>query len=185
MFCFVFIRFSHKIQGMQDSLCSFSSLHDFLNHMLSQTVSLGLLTLSCLLFSFRMLSKVYFSERLWRILKRREPRFEERDSSSSIISFGTLIFLPRSISISEDKEHKQLSLAHFIFMKYSQYYNNCKMSLWRTVGSQTVALWPTLHFTWSVIFPPFMPHANFVVPHTTYCILFVYMSPVYIWIWDI
>lgn len=61
-------------------------------------------TLSCLLFSLWMLSKVYFSERLWRILKRREPRFEARDSSSSMMSFGTLIFLPRSISTSGQKE---------------------------------------------------------------------------------
>lgn len=63
-----------------------------------------LLTLSCLLFSFSVLSKVYFSERLWRILKRREPRFEARDSSSSMMSWGTLTFFPRSISISGHKE---------------------------------------------------------------------------------
>lgn len=54
-----------------------------------------------------MLSKVYFSDRLWRILKRREPRLEAKDSSSSIMSLGTLIFFPRSISISEQKETKQ------------------------------------------------------------------------------
>ena len=68
------------------------------------TASQFLLTLSCLLFSFWMLSKVYFSERLWRILNRREPRLEARDSSSSMMSLGTLIFFPRSISISGHKE---------------------------------------------------------------------------------
>jgi len=60
-----------------------------------------------MLFSFWMLSKVYFSERLWRILKSREPRLEARDSSSSMMSLGTHIFFPRSICISEKKETRQ------------------------------------------------------------------------------
>lgn len=66
-----------------------------------------LLTFNWLLFSFWMFSKVYFSERLWRILKRRDPRLEARDSSSSIMSLGTHIFFPRSISVSGHKDMRR------------------------------------------------------------------------------
>lgn len=53
-----------------------------------------------------MLSNVYFSDRLWRILKSLEPRFEAKDSSSSMMSLGTLTFFPRSISTSGNRGQK-------------------------------------------------------------------------------
>lgn len=86
-----------------------------------------------------MFSKVYFSERFWRILKRREPRLEARDSSSSIMSLGTHIFFPRSMSSSGHRDthrglkrlyaHIQYILVHwsdfcqdkFLFLYSHQY----------------------------------------------------------------
>lgn len=60
---------------------------------------------------------MYFSERFWRILKSREPRLEVKDSSSSMMSSGTLTFFPGSISASgqaetgRDKQASQLEVA--------------------------------------------------------------------------
>ena len=51
-----------------------------------------------MLASFWMLSNVYLSERRWRILKRREPRLDISDSSSSMMSCGVLSFFPRSMA---------------------------------------------------------------------------------------
>lgn len=48
--------------------------------------------------AFWMLSYVYFSERFCRILKSRDPLFEAKESSSSMISLGVFTFRPRSIS---------------------------------------------------------------------------------------
>lgn len=55
------------------------------------------LTLSCVFASFCMLSNVYFSDLLWRILKSREPLLDNRDNSSNMMSLGMLSFFPRSI----------------------------------------------------------------------------------------
>lgn len=67
------------------------------------------LTLSCVFASFCMLSNVYFSDLLWRILKRREPLLDCRDNSSSMMSLGMLSFFPRSIKspvqIKKNKKH--------------------------------------------------------------------------------
>lgn len=69
------------------------------------------LTLSCVFASFWMLSNVYFSDLLWRILKSREPLLDCRDSSSSMMSLGMLSFFPRSIKSSVHKTQT------FIFMQ--------------------------------------------------------------------
>lgn len=62
------------------------------------------LTFSCAFASFCMLSNVYFSDLLWRILKSRDPLLDSNDSSSSIMSFGVLCFFPRSISYPDQIE---------------------------------------------------------------------------------
>lgn len=92
----------------------------------------GSLTFGCTLFSLWTLSNVYFSERFWRILKSREPRFEGRDSSSSMMSLGTLTFFPRSTSASEHIHdiyiHKQTSRC-LIFSSFKhKFYSQKKIS---------------------------------------------------------
>lgn len=68
-------------------------------------------TLRCESMSSWTFSKVYFSERFCRLLKSWEPRLDARASSSTMMSWGTLTFLPRSTSTSARKSQNGLERA--------------------------------------------------------------------------
>lgn len=71
---------------------------------------------------------MYFSERLWRILKSLEPLFEERESSSSMMSLGALTFFPRSISTSSSPWTSLQMAAACIFFSLVVMVENCDMA---------------------------------------------------------
>lgn len=156
------------------------------------TASLFLLTLSCLLFSFWMLSKVYFSERLWRILKRREPRFEVRDSSSSMMSLGTFIFFPRSISRNTNKSLKSLCACttylytdqtsdktNYLFFSCCRKNKPLCMDCWLGVPANMMN-----EELSSLIIHSCPLLVLWLALRASYCMLIMDMSQVYIRVWD-
>lgn len=155
-----------------------------------------------------MLSKVYFSDRLWRILKRREPRLEAKDSSSSIMSLGTLIFFPRSISISEQKETKQETKQLVFIQCLNQTSDKTNvfsrlppmLNQIKSIQEKKTSLHKRknpVHGCWlsipasmmneelsSLIISSCSVLVLWFAPHASYCMLIMEMSSAYIQAWD-